>query len=176
MMGGVSGYTAVLVLTLSLPAQSEQASPAASTADLLAEVEALRADLQAVASASLRAQLLVARLSLQEQRIATLGKQLTDVQGQLGGAVGARTAMELQIKRFTEAVEGGAMPLEERKAIDQQLEGFKALLGQRRSAEQQLRSQESELAAVIAGEQNRWIDFNARLDEIERALPGSSPR
>ena len=119
-MGRVSGCVAVLVLSLtaaSLPAQSQQAAPAASTADLLAEVKALRADLQAVAGASLRAQLLVARLSLQEQRIATLGKQLTDVQGQLGGVAEARSAMELQIKRFAEAVADGAMPLEERKAM-----------------------------------------------------------
>ena len=36
--------------------------------------------------------------------------------------------------------------------------------------EAQLRARESELATVVAAEQNEWMLLNRRLDEFERAL------
>jgi hypothetical protein len=33
-----------------------------------------------------------------------------------------------------------------------------------------LRAQEAEVNANLAGEQGRWNEFNARLDELERSL------
>lgn len=38
--------------------------------------------------------------------------------------------------------------------------------------ERQLRNQELQLFNAVADEQARWSDFNARLDELERALTG----
>jgi hypothetical protein len=35
-----------------------------------------------------------------------------------------------------------------------------------------MRRMESSLANTLALEQNRWSDFNSRLDELERALTG----
>ena len=80
------------------------------------------------------------------------------------------------MKRLAKEVAGSELSPEIRKEADGQLESLKTMLAQQRAAEQQLRSQESELAAVIAAEQNRWTEFNARLDEIERALPKPTPR
>ena len=37
--------------------------------------------------------------------------------------------------------------------------------------EQRLQSEEADVQSVLAAEQGRWSDFNARLDELERALP-----
>jgi hypothetical protein len=168
---------AVLGLAAALSAQSGQSGQPAGFADLLAEVKALRADVNQAASASLRAQLLVARLSLQEQRITALGRQLIDVQAQLVAAMRERTEIESQVKRFNEAAADGSLPADERKAVESHIRDLKASqLPQRQLAEQQLRTQESELAGVIASEQNRWTEFNARLDELERSLPGATPR
>ena len=36
--------------------------------------------------------------------------------------------------------------------------------------ESDLRYKETELAATLATEQNRWLDFNSRLDDLERTL------
>jgi hypothetical protein len=36
--------------------------------------------------------------------------------------------------------------------------------------ESDVRRREGELTSVLALEQNRWLDFNSRLDELERAL------
>src|SRR5918994_1682893 len=76
------------------------AAPAPSGAELLAEMKGLRADLRQLLDASIRAQLLVARLQLQEQRITSLARQLTDVQQQLQNNERARGALEPQLKMF----------------------------------------------------------------------------
>ena len=84
------------VIVAALSAQSASAPPAQpSTSDaLLAEIKALRADLNQRLDASIRAQLLVARLQVQEQRISTLSRELTDVQQQLHSNERARTPLE----------------------------------------------------------------------------------
>ena len=78
-----------LALNLAVPAtaaaqQLPARTPALATLDeVLVELRALRAELNETANASLRAQLLVARLALQEQRITVVGKELADVQEKL---------------------------------------------------------------------------------------------
>jgi hypothetical protein len=37
--------------------------------------------------------------------------------------------------------------------------------------EQALRAQEQELLKALSGEEKLWIDFNSRLDELERVSP-----
>ena len=36
--------------------------------------------------------------------------------------------------------------------------------------DQAMRAQETEIAALLAAEQGRWMEFNSRLDDLERAL------
>ena len=165
-----------LGLVAGLSAQAGQAGQTIAFADLLAEVRGLRADLNQAAGASMRAQLLVARLSLQEQRIVTLGRQLTELQAQLDTAINHRSALETEAKNLDEAITAGSMPFDRLKDVEAQARENKTALAQARHTEQQLRGQESELSGVIAGEQSRWSDFNARLDEIERSLPAAKPR
>jgi len=54
----------------------------ASLDDVLVELRGIRADLAETSSASVRAQLLMARLQLQQQRIFGLARQLGDLQNQ----------------------------------------------------------------------------------------------
>ena len=62
-----------------LTGQAPAAQPRpASMDELVAEVRALRAEIQQMADSSIRAQLLVARLQVQEQRIAGIARQLSD--------------------------------------------------------------------------------------------------
>jgi hypothetical protein len=39
--------------------------------------------------------------------------------------------------------------------------------------EQALRAQEQELLKALSGEEKRWIDFNSRLDGLERVSPST---
>src|SRR4029453_3374789 len=82
----------IVALGAAVPGQTQTAAPSAMDA-LLAEVRGLRAEVHQAAGASIRTQLLVARLSLQEQRINGVAKQLTDVQTQ-------RAAIEVPTAQF----------------------------------------------------------------------------
>jgi chromosome segregation ATPase len=163
------GYAGI---SAALHAQSAS-TPATLTPDpLLAEVRGLRADLHQAAGASIRAQLLVARLQLQEQRITVLGGQLADVRRQLSEKESAAFPTAESVKRLEEAVQrASARDPEQQREIEAALAGNKATLAQMQREIAKLRSQEAGLQNSIATEQNRWSDFNARIDELERQLP-----
>src|SRR5918998_1633671 len=79
--------SAVLVVGLAGSAAGQQRTPpsaASGTMDeVLTELRALRTELREFSAASLRVQLLVARLQLQEQRINTIWRQLSEVEDKL---------------------------------------------------------------------------------------------
>jgi len=154
-------------------ARSGQAPASGSAAmdDLLAEVRALRVELNAAASRGIRAQLLVARLQLQEERINGVARQLTDVRQQLATLEQGRAAMEWPLKAF--GAEAQNRPVPDR---DQTVwEPLKAILEQQQRREKELRGQESSLLGLLASEETRWLEFNGRLDELEGALPVGAP-
>jgi hypothetical protein len=138
--------------------------------DVVAEIRALRADLKASAATAARTQVLSARLSLQEQRITVLANQRADISARLGVETRLRADSERQVQTFEEN-EGRNTSLGiSRAELESQANVFKRMLAQHRDAELQLRTQESDLSAQIATEQNRWLEFNSRLDELEKAM------
>ena len=76
----VVGIAAVCLTTL---VSGQMRNGPASLDDVVAELRGIRADLAETSSASVRSQLLVARLQLQEQRISGLMRQRADVQNQI---------------------------------------------------------------------------------------------
>jgi chromosome segregation ATPase len=138
--------------------------------DLLIEIRALRAELRQNARANTQVQLLTVRLQLQEQRLAVLSNQHADVQTRLGVETRLRADAEAQVQRFEEMKTRNESLGISRAELDAQEFAFKRPLTQHRDAERDLRAQESDLSAQIAAEQNRWQDFNNRLDELERSL------
>jgi hypothetical protein len=57
-----------------------------------------------------------------------------------------------------------------RKDLEEAQSVYKRELSQRSFQEQQLRTRENEATQMLSTEQARWIDLNARLDELERLL------
>jgi chromosome segregation ATPase len=159
-----------------LSAQAQQSAAPAGMAELLTEVRALRADLNQAAGASMRMQLLVARLSLQEQRVNTVGHQLTDVTAKLDAAVRARTEVEARIKNFENAVAARTAPADQLRDMENNIASEKGNLRPLQAREQQLRSQAGEVENLLTAEQNRWSEFNGRLDDLERSLPAATGR
>jgi septal ring factor EnvC (AmiA/AmiB activator) len=150
---------------------AQTATPSGSTNSpmdqLLAEVRGLRAEVNQAASASVRAQLLVARLQLQEQRINVLGGQLAEVRRLITTLESGQTQVATQLKSLEESSRR-VNPVPE--DIEMMVARLKAQLAQTQREEQQLRMQETELSNQLTAEQGRWFDFNARLDELERQL------
>jgi hypothetical protein len=139
--------------------------------DLLIEIRGLRADLRQTTRAGTQMQLLTARLQLQEQRISVLSNQRADVTARLAVESRQRTEAEARVRTFEEMETRNESLLQIPRAdLEGMLKLERRTFNQHRDAEQQLRTQESDLSAQIAAEQNRWQDFNNRLDELERSL------
>jgi hypothetical protein len=155
--------------------------PAADvSAALLAEMRGLRADIAAASQASLRAQLLVARLQLQEQRIIHLDRRRAELTKALAEASQRSNELTATVNQMQDALrtDGGApigLPPAELEKLQRefsyQLKMLKGQLQDASSAEQRLRDEETEIGAALGTEQARWTDFNSRLDELERAMP-----
>jgi hypothetical protein len=163
---------ATLLILCSMFAVAAQTSRPPDVGDainaLVAELRALRVELVDGNQRSLRFQLLLARLQLQEQRIGHLDRQRAEVSRTLlevSSIAGMFTAQYEQFERSCADASG-----DERKACDAQRETMKSTATSHQQREQQLRLQEQELVQAIGTEQGRWADFSSRLDELERAL------
>jgi len=141
----------------------------ASIDDLVTEVRALRADLQQMADASIRAQLLVARLQVQEQRIAGIARQLTETEEQMRALEGVRNPFVTQLlKDFDkEPAEPGEANL---------FAGMKAQLEKIENGDPVLKERQATLSRLLSDEQARWLAFNAQLEELEKLVTATKRR
>ena len=159
-------------------AQSSAVRQAPTTMDdLLTELKGLRADMAQASSATIKTQLLVARLQVEEQRMNGIAKQIVDVQTQLAAVRHDVVATELGVKQTDDIINGrAANPFPEAIQKDfaaqlaAQLADFKSRLELQQRREQELAAQEGALSNQFASEQARWSDFNDRLDALERSL------
>ena len=167
-------FVGVLTGALTAPTVLAQgpSRPAESTdavAALVAEVRALRADLAAASRNQLRAQLLLGRVQMQEQRLAYLDKQRMDAAA--GIAIQAQLTSGLRNQVGDRADPCANMPnAEQRRDCEQNFVMLRRQLTDQEAREAQLRTQETELTNALAAEQARWSDFNTRLDELEQSM------
>jgi small-conductance mechanosensitive channel len=150
----------------------QSAAPARTQMDeLLAEVRAIRADLDRAAAASLRGQLLGMRLQMQEQRVAALARQLSEVQQRLRESAQARTALSGQLKMFA-GMKDPSDPPGVDDAMKSMLGPLKQQLAALDKSDAELKLEESTLIAQMQEEQSRWSAFNAQIEELERVSAG----
>jgi hypothetical protein len=155
-------------------AGQQRAAPSAAPAtleDVLQELRALRAELKESAAVGLRAQLLVARLQLQEQRINTVWRQLSELDDKLQANEKNRAPSEYAFKMLG-LEPGAAVP----KEMAPMLEMFKQQAAAVEKTEAELKLRQTELMQLIAQEQSRWTTFNAQLEALEQALTQAPPR
>ena len=155
---------ALFGLTL-LAGQSSSVTPprAASLDDVVAEVRALREDLRGTAETGLRAQLLVARLQVEEQRIDGLARQLSDTEQQIRALEGARNPWLTQmLKEFDKQPRDPAEP--------DLFAGLRAQLETIENGDPALKERQASLSRMLADEQARWVAFNAQLEALEKAV------
>ena len=164
------GSVAVLLLAAAVSGQGRQ--PATPADELLAEVRALRADVNNAARSGMRAQLLGMRLQLQEQRIGLVSRQLAEVQERLRANGQAQTTLAAQLKMFPWA----DAPQEDQAAevFTQILAPFKGHQAELERTDQRLKSEEADRQQLLAAEQSRWTGFNAQIEELERATAAAS--
>lgn len=167
---GIASAAAITLATLAAgrAAATQTPAPPAAGDALLTEVRALRADLNNAASASIRTQLLVARLQLQEQRINTVARQLSDVQQQLSGT--GLAPMIARQRQLETMLRGGALSQEERTGAEQEMAELKVAMEDAQRRADGLATQEATLSNAFSAEQSRWLELSERLDQIERDI------
>jgi hypothetical protein len=150
-------------------AASQTRPPRDPIAALLDEVHALRIAMEQSATVAPRVQLTLARLNIEEQRIAQLAVQLDQVRRELSGVLLESQKLSDQLPEL----ERGLLSTSDdkaRKSYEYEQTSIKQRLAAQSRLETQLRSRESEAAQALSTEQGRWTDLNARLDELERLL------
>jgi hypothetical protein len=170
-VGAVLATGIAVAVSGAVLAQSAASSLPPARDELLAEIRALRADLAQAMSANIRAQLLVGRLQLQEQRMTALGAQLAGVQQALDAAERERVDQADRLADLQNALSAGQLPADEEQAIRQETARMKTDLSRVDAQLQGLRTDAADLSGQLTAEQGRWIEFNNRLDDIERWLP-----
>ena len=168
----VAGALVVLVIcgaTLSVTAAPQSAPVADPMAALLVEVHALRVAMERSGTVTPRVQLTLARLNIEEQRVAQLAAQLEQVRRELAAASRETAKLSETVPEVEKTIE--AAPDERtRQGLEYEQREVKRRLKDQVRVEQELRARESEAAQVLATEQGRWIELNSRLDELERLL------
>jgi chromosome segregation ATPase len=141
----------------------------ASMDDVVAEVRALRTEMKQSAESSLRAQLLVARLQVEEQRIAGLARQLSETEQQMRSLEDARNPMlEQMIKEFDKN------PPEPGEA--DMFAGLRAHLEKIQNGDPVLKERQASLSRQLADEHGRWVAFNAQLEALEKSVTTAKSR
>ena len=163
-IGGVAAILSAQTLRPTPP-------PAGAPSDeLVAEIRGLRADVNRALTGSIRAQLVVARLQLQEQRVNAVEALLADTRRLLSAKEEEQGGLAGELKNLQDALRTKSFERDERSEFEKSAAQMEAQLLQAQTEEQQLRTRESELSSQLASEQGRWMDFNDRLNEIERSL------
>ena len=142
--------------------QTNQGAAPSTNEMILAELRGLRADLAQTSGAAVRAQLLVARVQMQEQRIHSLGTQLEGVRARLTANRNQQLPHESQIERLQHSLDFPDSPQERAPEIQRDLKAMVAEhqrnLANFRAAQQQITAEEAELSNQLLDEQNRWTD------------------
>lgn len=156
-------------LTLSGAGQGAASPQDDVLAALLVEVRGLRAAMEQMASAGPRIQLALGRLQMQEQRINTMLRRQDELTARIPSLDQQIEAIKHQMAD-REAALAIATPPEVRAEIEKELPRLKAMLDQLALNVGQLRAEEAQIAASISAEQNRWIEINGQLEDLERSL------
>ena len=134
---------------------------------LLQEVHGLRMAMEQSAAIAPRVQLTLARLNIEEQRIAQLAAQFDRARQEL-------TALSLSMAKTADALEDEEKGLQtttadekRRRELELGIVDLKQQLKAQTAAEQAARTRENDAAQALTIEQNRWTELNTRLDELE---------
>jgi hypothetical protein len=164
---------AILVVAVTGGATGQQRpapSRAATLDDVLEELRAFRSELRDSSATSLRSQLLLARLQLQEQRVNTIWRQLSEVEDKLQAAAKDSAAPEHVLKMM--GVEPGKDPPAHMAPV---IEMFKTQMAAAEKANMDLKQRQADLMQLMTNEQSRWTALNADIEALERALTAVKP-
>ena len=162
------------ILALAVPAFAQTAA-GDTIAALLVEVRQLRIAMERAATTTPQVQLLGARLSVQNERLARVERDHDNAKRELDDLSAALAQTAVQADTLDNRVATETNPERQRQMVQEQADA-KSQIAELTAREQRLRARESELAGARAAEQQLWTELNRRLDEVERAINAPPPR
>jgi chromosome segregation ATPase len=167
-----------LVATVGYVTLQGQREPAESgdMKALVAEVRALRLAIERAAASTSQSQLLLGRVQLQENRLATLSRQYQEARTRSLDAQMAQADLESQLRQTTQRLDSPTLTApDDRRALEGRVGDLKSEVARQQARTTQLRGDETMAGEMLASEQQRWSDFNQRLETIERTLGKDLP-
>jgi protein subunit release factor A len=172
----MTGLVSSLAVALAIAAQTAAPRPddPPTSQAIVQELRLLREAVEQVLATSVRVQLLMGRLQLQEARIQALIRQGSEIDSELAGMASERESLTNQRRRLERVAEKSTDP-EEREFATQQVASLAERLKQIEARHASLLVEQANVQQLVLTEQTRWDDFNNRLEELERVL-GSAKR
>jgi chromosome segregation ATPase len=163
---------AIGALAIAGVASGQAHRPDATLDELVVEVQALRAEMNQAAGASIRAQLLIGRLQMEDARIASVVRELELVQSELATGAPGRSETAGRLRELEEALISTSG--EARADVERELNAMRAVSQQSDRRVELLKRRESGLGRELEEDQARWSQINAQLENVEQAIPGRS--
>ncbi len=146
-----------------------------SMESLVLELRALRVAVERSVAVAAQAQMVVARLQVQESRLGLLGRQAQDARMRLQEAVQRASSIQSEIAGLSKRVDE-VDSVDERRAIEREIAHQKSALKQAQARADQLREEDTAATHALTSEQARWTDINERLEALERAVAAGAQR
>ena len=147
----------------STPANASQPTSEQSLQELVKEVRQLRATLQRINAAVYKGQVILERLKLQQEQVARISRELTDIRENLSETRAQQVRMKELVSRAEAGVESGIKNPTEAS-------GFKAELEMTNQREQRMSARETQLANELELERAKLNELNERLNALESEM------
>jgi chromosome segregation ATPase len=156
------------------PAAVEERGHSPAQPELLQEVRALRVAIERFTVAGARAQLLLGRLQMQEERVTVLTRQAQEIRARLLAMQRDRETNVTEIKALSATLNDAAA--DERARLSARIDSMRRQIKRFDQQLRDLEAQDATISSTLAAEHGRWQQFNDRLEELERMLAGEARR
>ena len=161
---------ALLVLSISLPALAQNASPDTQlTQTLITEIRQLRQDLQTMAATIQRIQIVMYRLQAQTAIMNRASSRLDDAHNRCIITQQQYKTMSVEIQRAEERLRTTQSPTEQ-KQIEDMITRFKSQIEMSASDAQQCQVRESEADSQYRAEKAKMAELEDQLDKLDKLL------
>jgi hypothetical protein len=141
---------------------------------LLSEVRQLRLTLQRTNLSVFRAQIMIERLRMQQERVDRLARQLEENQNEFTGSALSQSQLTERSKELESQIK-----LEQdagrRAQFEAQYKELKYIMDQQTERETQLRARQAQLTVQLQAERTKLDQIDSRLEALERELEQPQP-
>lgn len=157
------------MVALAYESAQGQAPSTESGSALLQEVRQLRVAIENLTATTARAQIILGRLQIQEQRLDNAIRRLGEARSAIAEMERATAARQERLTRLRHAAANASDP-EEREAAEVEAQSLAREIAGDASRLSAARLQESDLASSVSRDQGVWSGLNSGLDELDRDL------